>query len=81
MENPNEMKQFKKIYQIIDYRICDIGWWNENVVITSRGTGLLSLSSTNDLTNLMGQNQQWLSPYACLYHHPKNGFIVLDVNI
>lgn len=31
-ENPNTMKQFKKIYSPIDYKISDIGWWSEKVV-------------------------------------------------
>ena len=29
----------------------------------------------------MGRNQQWLSPYASIYQHHKNGFIILDVGI
>jgi hypothetical protein len=71
---------FKKIYTKIDTRAFDIGWWNEKVLIITRGTGILTLCSSHDLSDLMGQNQEWLNPYAHLYSYPKNGFLVLDVS-
>lgn len=44
----------------------------------TRGTGLLSLVAKDDLSSLMGRNQQFLSPFASLYAHSTNGFIILD---
>ena len=80
-ENPYELKAFKQIYSEPDFRVSDIGWWSTKVLILSRGTGLLSLVSSEDLSNLMGRNQQWLGPFASLYPYHKNGFIILEVII
>ena len=78
LENPTELKQFKQIYKDADYRVIDIGWWNKKVLILTRGTGLLSLVSSSDLSNLMGRNQQWVTPYASLFPYQKNEFIILN---
>ena len=32
IENPYELKKFKQIYHEADFRLVDIGWWNEKVV-------------------------------------------------
>lgn len=77
-ENPYELKMFKQIYCESDFRVIDIGWWSKKVIIMTRGTGLLSLVSKEDLGSLMGRNQQWLSPYPTIYPHYQNGFIILD---
>lgn len=79
VENPYELKTFKQIYSEPDFRVSDIGWWTTKVLILTRGTGLLSLVSSEDLTNMMGRNQQWLSPFPSIYPYQKNGFIILDV--
>ena len=31
IENPYELKKFKQIYHEADFRLVDIGWWNEKV--------------------------------------------------
>lgn len=80
MENPLEFKKFKMIYRESDFRVSDIGWWNRNVIILTRGTGLLSLVSASDLTSLMGSNHQWLNPFPSLYQYLPNEFILLDVS-
>ena len=79
MENPYQLKIFEQIYSQSDFRVLDVGWWSEKVLILIRGTGLMSLVSSEDFTNLMGRNHQWLRPYASLYSHPGNGFLVLEV--
>ena len=59
-ENPYELKLFRQIFNEADFRINDIGWWNKKALILTRGTGLLSLVSIEDFSNLMGGNFQWL---------------------
>ncbi len=81
VENPHQLKLFKEIFNEIDNRVNDIGWWNETVLILTRGSGLLSLVSSQALTDLMGGNHQWLSPYPSLYPFLKNEFIILEVII
>ncbi|CAF1064877.1 unnamed protein product [Brachionus calyciflorus] len=78
VESPYEWKKFKQIYHESDFRVVDIGWWNTKVLILTRGTGLLSLVSSDNLANLMGRNQQWLSPFPSIYRYSENEFILLD---
>lgn len=80
VENPYELKKFKQIYHEADFRVVDIGWWNRKALILTRGTGLLSLVSSDDLSNLMGRNQQWLNPFPLIYPYLENEFVILDVN-
>ncbi len=80
VENPHALKAFKQIYVDADYRVCDVGWWNDKVLINSRGTGLLSLVAAHDLSSLMGRSQQWVTPYACLYPYVPDEFIILNVS-
>ena len=81
VDNPHELKLFKQIYGDFDYRVCEVGWWNDKVLINNRGTGLLSLVAVNDLSSLMRRSQQWVTPFASLYPYVPNEFIILNVSL
>jgi hypothetical protein len=78
VESPYEWKKFKQIYHEADFRVVDIGWWDSKILILTRGTGLLSLVSAENLSSLMGRSQQWLNPFPSIYRYSENDFIILD---
>lgn len=79
-ERPEKYQLHKRIYGETDFRVVDLGWWSLGVLILTRGSGLLSLNSCEDLASLMGQNFQWLSPFPSIYPYGKNQYIILNCN-
>lgn len=33
VENPYELKRFKDIYHQADFRLVDVGWWNDKAIL------------------------------------------------
>jgi hypothetical protein len=79
-QRPEKYQLHKRIYGETDFRVVDLGWWSLGVLIFTRGSGLLSLNSCEDLASLMGQNFQWLSPFPSIYPYGKNQYIILNCN-
>lgn len=73
-------KKKKQIRIFVDH-LAIIIFNRLKVLILARGSGLLSLVSCDDLSNLMGRYQQWLNPFPSIYSHVKNEFVILDVRI
>ncbi len=80
IERPEKYQLHKRIYGETDFRVIDLGWWSLGVLILTRGSGLLSLNSSEDLASLMGHNFQWLSPFPSIYPYGKNQYIILNCN-
>ena len=61
------------------YHLVDAKWWSDQAVILARGTGSVTLSSTQTLKNLLGTSPEWFEPAPLITSAKDESFLGLEV--
>ena len=61
--------------------VVDTSWWDPDSVILGRGSGALTVCTTDTLRNKLGSSPEWLEPNPILSHTNDGKFLGLEVRI
>ncbi|ELT90143.1 hypothetical protein CAPTEDRAFT_162693 [Capitella teleta] len=74
--NPKRRKEMKEYLSA--FFLSDVNWWSDEAVILARGTGAVTVSSTDDLINLLGSSPEWFCPAPQLSMAVGGGFLAME---